>query len=81
MLPKCAKVIKSDKMEIKGTARIEPGSGTVQCRPLVSSESSGAAGAAIHQARIIESNDSYAILELTCSCGCKSRVQCNYGTA
>ena len=47
MLPKCAKVIKSDKMEIKGTARIEPGSGTVQCRPLVSSEASGAAGAAI----------------------------------
>ena len=81
MLPKCAKVIKSDKMEINGTAHVEPATGTVQCRPLASSEAAGAAGAAIQQARIIESNDGYAILELICSCGCKSRVQCNYGTA
>ena len=81
MLPKCVRVIKPDKMEISGTATIEPGAGAVQCRPLASSETAAAGGAAIQQARIIESNDSYAILELICSCGCKSRVQCNYGTA
>jgi hypothetical protein len=72
MLPKCAKVMKSDEMEMNGTAHIEPGVGTVA--------PSGAPGA-VQQVRIIESNDSHAILELTCSCGCKSRVQCNYGTA
>ena len=81
MLPKCAKVVKPDKIEINGAAHIEPGIGTVQCRPLPSSGTAGTADGSIQQARIIESNDSYAILELICSCGCKSRVQCNYGTA
>jgi len=31
------------------------------------------------QARIIESNSDYAIIEILCSCGQKSFVQCNYG--
>lgn len=31
------------------------------------------------QARIVESNSDYAIIEITCSCGQKSFVQCNYG--
>jgi hypothetical protein len=81
MLSKCAKVIKADQMEINGTAYIEPAAGTVQCRSLVSSEAVGGGSGGVPQARIIESNDSRAILELVCSCGCKSRVQCNYGTA
>ena len=76
MLPKCARVMKSDEMEMNGTAHIEPGVGTV-----APSGPIGVNGGAIQQVRIIESNDSHAILELTCSCGCKSRVQCNYGTA
>ena len=77
MLPKCARVIKPDEMEMNGTAHIEPAAGTVACRTAASSEAAGA----VQQARIIESNDSHAILELICSCGCKSRVQCNYETA
>ncbi|MHC4291408.1 MAG: hypothetical protein ACYTEU_00495 [Planctomycetota bacterium] len=80
MLPKCAKVVKPDEMEINGTAYIESAAGTVRCRSLASSEAAEGTGGAIQQARIIESNDSHAILELICSCGCKSRVQCNYGT-
>ncbi len=76
MLPKCARVMKSDEMEINGIAHIEPAAGRV-----ASSGTVGANGGATQQVRIIESNDSHAILELTCSCGCKSRVQCNYGTA
>ena len=31
------------------------------------------------QVKIIESNSDYAILEIQCSCGQKSFVQCNYG--
>ena len=31
------------------------------------------------QARIIESNSDYAIVEIRCGCGQKSFVQCNYG--
>ena len=76
MLPKCARVMKPDEMEMDGTAHIEPAAGMV-----ASSGTVAANGGAIQQVRIIESNDSHAILELTCSCGCKSRVQCNYGTA
>ena len=37
----------------------------------------GTEGAA--QARIVESNSDYVILEMLCSCGRKSFVQCNYG--
>jgi len=72
MLPKCARVIKSDQMKMDGIAHIEPAGGAV-----VFSEAAGA----VQQVRIIESHDSHAVLELICSCGCKSRVQCNYGTA
>lgn len=31
------------------------------------------------QARIVESNSDYVILEITCGCGQKSFIQCNYG--
>ena len=78
MLPKCARVMKPDEMEMNGTAHIEAATGMVAASGTV--ETNGGGGAT-QQVRIIESNDSHAILELTCSCGCKSRVQCNYGTA
>ena len=43
-----------------------------------------AAGAAAGQsaaqeARIVESNDEYAVIEIVCGCGGKSFVQCNFG--
>ena len=76
MLPKCARVMKSDEMEMNGIAHIEAAAGMV-----ASSGTVAVSGGVSQQARIIESNDSHAILELTCSCGCKSRVQCDYGTA
>jgi len=31
------------------------------------------------EARVIESNSEYAILEVICSCGSKMHIQCNYG--
>jgi len=72
MLPKCARVIKSDQINMGGVAHIEPADGAAAF-----SETAGA----VQQVRIIESHDTHAVLELVCSCGCKSRVQCNYGTA
>lgn len=45
--------------------------------PLRKRGDGGAAQAA--QARIIESNSDYVILEITCGCGQKSFIQCNYG--
>ena len=43
-----------------------------------------AAGAAAgdstaQEARIVESNDEYAVIEIVCACGGKSFVQCNFG--
>jgi tRNA-dihydrouridine synthase len=31
------------------------------------------------EARIVESNDEYAVIEIVCGCGAKSFVQCNFG--
>jgi hypothetical protein len=31
------------------------------------------------EARIVESNDEYAVIEIVCGCGGKSFVQCNFG--
>ncbi len=80
MSQKCARVVKSDQIEMNGTAYIEAGIGTVGRSPLRPSETP-AGGQVVQQARVIESNENYAILELVCSCGSKSRVQCNYGIA
>ena len=32
------------------------------------------------QARVIENHADYAIIELTCSCGCVTNLRCNYNT-
>jgi len=37
------------------------------------------AGSAAQEARIVESNDEYAVIEIVCGCGSKSFVQCNFG--
>lgn len=36
-------------------------------------------GSAAREARIVESNDEYAVIEIVCGCGGKSFVQCNFG--
>jgi hypothetical protein len=40
--------------------------------------SQNAPGSQPQQVRIVESNSEYAIIEVTCSCGSKSYIQCNY---
>ena len=35
-------------------------------------------GTTARQARIVESNNEYAIIEIICGCGQKTHVQCNY---
>jgi len=37
-------------------------------------------GSVAQQARIVESNNEYAIIEIICSCGQKTHVQCNYSS-
>lgn len=76
MLSKRVQVIKHHQVEVSGSICVLP-SGTSPVR-------SGPAGRAStgtaqpQQARVVESNSEYAIIEVVCSCGGKSHIQCNY---
>lgn len=68
-------LIKKDQIRVGGTVRIGAGEKNAPVRPLTPS------AAVPHepmQARIVESNTDYAIIEVACSCGQKSHIQCNY---
>jgi hypothetical protein len=69
------KLIKNDQVRVGGTACIGAGEKSAPVRP---STPSGAVPLEPMQARIVESNTDYAIIEVTCSCGLKTHVQCNY---
>jgi hypothetical protein len=71
MRRKVIRVLKKDKVKVGGSVQLESVAGGVE-------SSSGPAGSAAQQARIVESNNEYAIIEITCSCGQKTHVQCNY---
>jgi len=73
------KVLKSGHVRISGSVRLEPQTlcrgGRMQhpaTQPVP--RNSGAA----QEVRILESNNEYAIIEVVCSCGARSHVQCNY---
>ena len=44
-----------------------------------SSPAAAVGGSTAQEARIVESNDEYAVIEIVCGCGGKSFVQCNFG--
>ncbi len=69
-------------MSCVGTVRLGPDTGVAPVRT-----SPNATQADVHadhdnlqpqEAKIIESNDEYAIIEVVCSCGQKCHIQCNY---
>jgi hypothetical protein len=82
-MSKVAKVIKGAAVEVSGKAILRPGGGCDK-PGCVAAQSQGQTGGKAQglqvpqEARIIESNSEYAIIEVTCSCGAKSHIQCNY---
>ncbi|MBE0534101.1 MAG: hypothetical protein IH624_00425 [Phycisphaerae bacterium] len=81
------RVIKGDQVRMCGSVclGLQATSGCTRLIPVGSSASArmpaGRKDApAPQQARILESNDEYAIIEVTCSCGAKSHIQCNYAS-
>jgi len=77
------KVLKGDQVRMRGSVclglQAAPGhKGTAPVRPSTSARAG--LRAAPQQAKIIESNDEYAIIEVTCACGAKSHIQCNYAS-
>ena len=70
-------VVKSDQVVVDGKICIELG-GSIEASAVPISGQAMHPGD-IEQARVIESNEQYAIIEIMCSCGAKSHIQCNYG--
>ena len=71
-------VIKRSRVQLGDSLRLPAGTAAVRQDPRPGGGSGAAPGIAA-QARLIESNSDYIILEIQCGCGQKSYVQCNYG--
>lgn len=78
MIARCVKVMKKNGVAVGGSVRIAPGMGVAPVRTKATSRISSPTADTPQQARIIESNADYAIIEIICGCGTKSYVQCNY---
>lgn len=78
MIVRRVKVMKKNSVAVGGSVRIGPQSGFAPVRTKAASRSCPPTANAPQEARIIESNAEYAIIEITCSCGTKSHIQCNY---
>jgi hypothetical protein len=72
------KLIKNNQIRVGGTACVGAGEKSAPVRSSTPCVPSGAVPSEPMQARIVESNTDYAIIEVTCSCGQKTHVQCNY---
>ena len=78
MLSKPVRVIKGDQIDIDGTVQLSPFTAAGRA---TASPSALPSGAVSQQARIVQSNQNFAILEVVCGCGCKSHIQCDYANA
>jgi hypothetical protein len=78
MITRCVKVMKKNGVAVGGSVRIGPGIGRAPVRTNTASRACPPTAGVPQQARIIESNAEYAIIEITCACGTKSHIQCNY---
>jgi hypothetical protein len=77
MISRAVRVIKAEQVVVNGSVRLEIGGGApVRTEP---SAQAGTFADVPQEARIIESNNEYVIIEVTCGCGRKSHVQCNFG--
>jgi len=65
-------VLKSNNVKLEGRLRLDVGQGVSN----QANEKSTAFSPA--QVRIVENHPEFAILELTCSCGTKTHIRCEY---
>lgn len=78
-------LLKNEKIDISGTVCLGPGHQLAPVRVETPSQANNYNNSATtaqmpKQATIIETTAGYTIIEFTCSCGQKSRVQCNYAS-
>ena len=64
---------------MSGSVRLTPEAAVAPVRTAFSAPAgTPQADATPQSARIVESNNEYAVIEVICSCGNKNQVQCNY---
>lgn len=73
MRHKVIKVLKKKDVRVGGSVQLGEESASGSGVP-----AGRVGGTTAQQARIVESNNEYAIIEIVCSCGHKTHVQCNY---
>jgi len=72
MVETAGRVLKANQVKLRGQRRLEIG------QPSPSPAPGFRAALASPQVRIVENNDRYAVMEITCSCGTKTHVRCDY---
>lgn len=77
MLPKRVQVLKHHRVQVSGSVCLSPAADGGP-RPGGQSRAQVQRTGTPQQARVVESNSEYAIIEVTCSCGSKTHIQCNY---
>jgi DUF971 family protein len=78
MIARNIEIVKKNRVLAGETVRISVGEKHTSLRPLTPS------AAMAHepmQARVVESNSEYAIIEVICPCGQKTHIQCHYADA
>jgi hypothetical protein len=69
------RVLKGSDVNLEGTFRLDIGRGAAG-----PANEKNSAPAAV-QVRVIENNSDYALIEVTCGCGEKTQVKCEYANA
>ena len=75
------KVLKGDQVLVSGSVCLETGSSLAPVRTSAPSDGGAHASAKpghAQEASIVETTDQYAVIEVVCSCGSTTRLQCNY---
>ena len=69
-----ATVLKKHQVELSGSVLLDIGSSATPAASPALAANHGAPASAT----IVETNETYATIELVCSCGTKTYLQCNY---
>ncbi|MBN1818893.1 MAG: hypothetical protein JW828_16135 [Sedimentisphaerales bacterium] len=72
-------VLQAENVRVHGTVLLPTRAPQAPVRTAAAPQAPSHAPASPQQARVVESNTEYAILEVVCSCGAKMHIQCNYG--
>jgi hypothetical protein len=73
MMQTINRVLKSDEVEIDGMCHLGIG------RSALNTQHGKNTSSVAVKAKILDNNNDYALIELTCSCGKKTLVRCEYG--